>query len=420
MEGTTQKVALLESQEVELKKQLARAKVMEKEIENFEKQKTMLTELEKEMEVLRGEKDDAIVEMNLAQKSYVEDIADRDAQIDTLNQDVDVHREQMELAQTMLVEKETIALELRYQLEEAMKDEELRVRELEEHLAAKSRDVSNIAAELDERNKYVQSLEEKLATTKREFTEYRVEMQAAAAASAELETIDENDGEDDETVLSMASARTTYASANAEIRSQAAMLAEKESLIERLEREVGAGNRQVERLCVELEERDKHVKRLKAELERRKAKLDEVVAHVDERDKNIDSIKNELNNERLSLNVVLEKLRSLQIDLSDAKEEADAATEARKQAESNMLAAEIARQHAIDDLENLKSEIESLRKNNEFAVAEVEKIKTDAEKEMKSSVHVAATLAATNAARQAEMEMKIESMQKEVSCLVSY
>ena len=72
------------------------------------------------------------------------------------------------------------------------------------------------------------------------------------------------------------------------------------------------------------------------------------------------------------------------------------------------------------DLENLKSEIESLRKNNEFAVAEVEKIKTDAEKEMKSSVHVAATLAATNAARQAEMEMKIESMQKEVSCLVSY
>ncbi len=420
MEGTTQKVALLESQEVELKKQLARAKVMEKEIENFEKQKTMLTELEKEMEVLRGEKDDAIVEMNLAQKSYVEDIADRDAQIDTLNQDVDVHREQMELAQTMLVEKETIALELRYQLEEAMKDEELRVRELEEHLAAKSRDVSNIAAELDERNKYVQSLEEKLATTKREFTEYRVEMQAAAAASAELETIDENDGEDDETVLSMASARTTYASANAEIRSQAAMLAEKESLIERLEREVGAGNRQVERLCVELEERDKHVKRLKAELERRKAKLDEVVAHVDERDKNIDSIKNELNNERLSLNVVLEKLRSLQIDLSDAKKEADTATEACKQAESNMLAAEIARQHAIDDLENLKSEIESLRKNNEFAVAEVEKIKTDAEKEMKSSVHVAATLAATNAARQAEMEMKIESMQKEVSCLVSY
>ena len=74
------------------------------------------------------------------------------------------------------------------------------------------------------------------------------------------------------------------------------------------------------------------------------------------------------------------------------------------------------RQHAIDDLENLKSEIKSLRKENESALAEVDKIKTDAEREKKSSMHVAATLAATNTARQAELEMSIEKMQKEV-CL---
>jgi chromosome segregation ATPase len=414
VEETTHKVALLESREAELINQLARTRLMEKEIENVENQTRMLTKLEKEMEALSIERDDAIIEMNLAQKSYLEGIADRDAQIDTLNQDVDVHREQMELAQTMLVEKETIALELRYQLEETMKEEELRVRELEEKLAAKNRDVNNIATELDERNTYVQSLEEKLATTKREFTKYRADCEVAAAASAELETIDEDDGEDDETVLSMASARTARALAYANMTSQAALLAER---VEHLEREVGAGKRQMECQGVELVEKDKHIERIKVELERRKAKIDEAVAKVDERDKTIESLNNELNDERLSLNAVLEKLRNLQIDLADAKEEADAATEACKRAEVNVLAAEIESKHAIDDLENLKSEVESLRKCNESAAAEVEKIKTDAEKEKKSSIHVAATLAATNAARQAEMEAKIENMQKEVCSL---
>jgi DNA repair exonuclease SbcCD ATPase subunit len=72
------------------------------------------------------------------------------------------------------------------------------------------------------------------------------------------------------------------------------------------------------------------------------------------------------------------------------------------------------RQNAINNLETLKSKIESLQKDNESAVAEVQKIKTNAKKEKKSSMHAAATLAATNAARQAEMEMSIKKMQKEM------
>jgi hypothetical protein len=58
--------------------------------------------------------------------------------------------------------------------------------------------------------------------------------------------------------------------------------------------------------------------------------------------------------------------------------------------------------------------IKSLQRDNKSAVAEVQKIKTNAEKEKKSSMHAAATLAATNVAQQAEMEMSIEKMQKEM------
>ena len=110
------KVVVLESRETELKNQLTRAKVMEEEVEHLEEQKRQLAELEKEVEALRVEKEDVHVAMNNAQKSYVKGIADQNVQIDTLNQDVDVHCEQMELAQNMLEEKELLALELCNQL----------------------------------------------------------------------------------------------------------------------------------------------------------------------------------------------------------------------------------------------------------------------------------------------------------------
>ena len=197
MEETTYRVAVLESRETELRDQLAKAKVMEGEVERFEEQRSRLAELEREAEALREEKEVVLVAMNDDRKSYLGGIADREAQIESLNQDVDVHREQMELAQTMLEEKEMLAAELRDQLEGAMRDEELRVRELEENLAAKSREVNNIAMELNERNKYVYTLEGKLTTIKREFMEHRAELEAAAAAYPELGTINEADEGDD-------------------------------------------------------------------------------------------------------------------------------------------------------------------------------------------------------------------------------
>jgi hypothetical protein len=100
------------------------------------------------------------------QKSYFKGIVDCKAQIELLNQEVDVHCKQMESAQTMLEEKEMLASELCDQLEGATKDEELQVREPKENLAAKS--CKNISMELNKRNKYVDTLEDKLTTINRE------------------------------------------------------------------------------------------------------------------------------------------------------------------------------------------------------------------------------------------------------------
>ena len=95
MEETTYRVAVLESRETELRDQLAKAKVMEGEVERFEEQRSRLAELEREAEALREEKEVVLVAMNDDRQSYLGGIADREAQIESLNQDVDVHREQM-------------------------------------------------------------------------------------------------------------------------------------------------------------------------------------------------------------------------------------------------------------------------------------------------------------------------------------
>jgi hypothetical protein len=109
---------------MELRHQLVKAKVMEGGGCTLGEQRAWLAKLEMEVEVLRVEKKVVLVVMDDTQKSYLEGTWDRKAQINLLNQDVDVHREQMESTQTMLEEMKMIASELHNQLEGATKDED--------------------------------------------------------------------------------------------------------------------------------------------------------------------------------------------------------------------------------------------------------------------------------------------------------
>ncbi len=89
-----------------------------------------MAELEKEMEALREEKKVVLIAMNDVKKFYLKGIADCKVPVNLLNQDFNVLREQIELVQMMLGEKEMLAHD---QLEGAKKDEELPVRELKEN-----------------------------------------------------------------------------------------------------------------------------------------------------------------------------------------------------------------------------------------------------------------------------------------------
>jgi len=387
-----------------------------------------LEELERGRDLLREEKEAALDAVDNAQVAYAERIAESQSRIDTLNKDVEVHREQMELAQTMLEEKEQLASELRQQLEDAVREEEMRVAQLQEDLAAKCREASNANMELDERDKDVEILEEKLEKVRREFVEHRAEVEAAAAEAAaaaysRADDEEENDGhEETHTDAAAASTSNAEAAANAahaaQMAERMAELAEKESQIERLERELGTGRRQLDATRVELEEKDKHSERLRAELERSKAqkgsRVEELEVQLDEKNRSAESLRKQLDDERQSLEVAADKLKTLEEDLANAVESAKSAEEDRDSAHREKEEHEKAGQLAVHEQEKLKSQVELLQKANEKSVSEVEALRAEADKEKKSSLQSAATLAATNAARQAEMEMKIEKMQKEI------
>mmetsp|Transcript_33041 Transcript_33041/g.69347 ORF Transcript_33041/g.69347 Transcript_33041/m.69347 type:complete len:1474 (+) Transcript_33041:52-4473(+) len=416
LEEVTTKVAILESAETKIKQQLKDSEANLEDTRHVEEQRARLAELEEEVNRLLEEKEGALEAVNNAQAAYAETIAEKNSQINTLNKDVDVHREQMELAQTMLEEKEMLANELRSQLEDTMKEEEMRVAQLEENLAAKSREVANVTVELEERTKYVGMLEERLDEVMKEFNEHRADADAAAAAAAKAKA--EASKDEDEAVQSAAAIASANTANAAQIAEQRAELAKKESQIERLERALGTGKRNLDATRVELEEKDKHAERLKAELERLKTekgvKVEELEAQLEEKNQSIDALRKDLESEKQSLDVVVAKMSNVQIDLDTALDATHAAEDARERAVSEMEASKSAERSAMHETEKLKSQIELLQKANDSVVADVRALKLEADKEKKSSTQAAATLAATNAARQAEMEMKIEKMQKEI------
>ncbi len=399
----------MESHESELKKQIESAEDRNDALTDIEALRVLVAEAQKEVEVLREEKEAALAALSDAHTLHDRRAAILEAEINSLNKDVDVHREQMELAQTMLEEKETLASELRTQLEDAMKDEVIQVLKLEKQLASMNRDVNKVTIELVERNNYIAILENKLETARKEFLEHRTEIETTAIVVERSVGV----GDDDVTVQSSSTVPLTAVKSK-DVKDHLIMLAEKDSQIDCLEREIRTSKLKVEQLSFELDEKDAHADYLTTELERRKAKMGEVEAQLDEKNKSLESLRMQLNYENEAFNAMCEKLTKLENDLSIAVDSAEAAEDAHQHATSEMEAAKAARQEAIQVMEKLKILVEQLENRSASAVAEVEILKSENEKERNSSMQAAATLAATNAARQVEMEMTIEKLQKEV------
>ncbi|EJK43724.1 hypothetical protein THAOC_37791 [Thalassiosira oceanica] len=414
LDEVTAKLALLESQEAELKRQLDEAKSKAVDDSDEEDKAARISELQDQINVLQSEKDAAISAVDSAQETCAVAVTEKQLEIDTLNRDVEVHREQMELAQTMLEEKEMLVNELRDQLTELVKDEELRIAAMKEDLATKTREVSNVTAELDERAKDVHSLEEKLEKTRKEFMEFRAEAEQRIADGKSITSYD-----DDDTVMSsVGEMQSTMAVSSATHTAYMTELAEKETQIERLERELGTNKRSLGAMRIEMEEKDRTAERLKTELERLKSekgeRVEELETQLEERQKLVDSLRKEAEDEKESMAEMSQKLRSTHASLDKLREAVELAEQSKQEAELTLKSSKDAEQAAKHEHEKLKSQIDLLQKAKERVDIELTSAREEADKEKKSSTQAAATLAATNAARQAENEMKIEKMEKEI------
>ena len=213
LEEVSTRVAMLESNEAEMKRQVEEKSPSEQDVKAFEEQKTKLHEMENEVSRLKEEKDEAVRAVDAAKVSYESIIAERQREIETLNKDVEVHDEQIILAQSMLDEKESLVMDLRAQLDDVKSEYAITRSQLEEDLATKSREVLNIKIELEESTNDVSRLEEMLTKLRAEISEQQSKAEAR---------------EGEEQVVTAAA-----------VPSSAANVAEMETKIDRLERELG-------------------------------------------------------------------------------------------------------------------------------------------------------------------------------------
>ena len=132
LEEVTMKVATLESSKDELTKLVEEKSTSDEDATNIEKLNEKINELEKEANVLMEERDDAIKTVQVAKESYESIIDERQSEIETLTKDVDVHAEQMLLAQSMLDEKESLVVELRSQMDDIKSEYNISKAHLEE------------------------------------------------------------------------------------------------------------------------------------------------------------------------------------------------------------------------------------------------------------------------------------------------
>ena len=390
------KVAKLESREDELMSEIEAKTLSAEEEHNLATQKAKLHEVEVEVTKLREENQEALEAAAATKSAHVSAIMEREAQIDTLNRDIQVHHEQMVLAQSMLEEKEIIASELHLQLVETKEEMKAKILELEDELALKSREVSKVNAELEVRTNDVNELEKKIDQMRMEYAGKQGLMTNAVA----LHSISEEPVHLDGSHL------------------HEALLAEKELQITRMDRELGTSKRYLDAMHVELQEKDKTIDRLKTNLDELKnkktARVKELEAQLDSKSASMESLQKELEAEKQLLYEMEAKLRNVQADLVTALEASKDADEARGEAVAVAQQSKIAEIAAQQQCEKLKAQNDSLQEAKEKVDAQLEAAKYENDKDTKSSTQAAAALAATNAARQAEMEMKIEKMQKEI------
>lgn len=369
LEEVTTKVAILESQETELKKQVESKTISEDKAQMLEEQKTKLCELEKEVATLREEKDKALQAVESAKESYEFAMAGRLAEIERLNTDVEVHAEQFLLAQTMLDEKESLAAELRSQLEDAKSEFSIAQAQMEEDLAVKSRESANITAELQERTRDVTHLERKLEKLRSEFIEQQ---------SRGLATIAEGDANDEESVSSENDGEVT-SSASAEPSSAAktshlAELSEKEMQLDRLERELGTSKRQIVAARVELDEKDKATERIKAELEKLRldkgARVEELELMLEEKNKSMVSVRREFDDVKQSLVQMEAEMKGVKAERDEALDNAKDAEETRQALTAAAEESKAAEQSAKHTCEKLKTQVELLQKVSYCSVRE--------------------------------------------------
>eukprot|EP00804_Cyclotella_cryptica_P016256 CCRYP_005737-RE/>CCRYP_005737-RE protein AED:0.05 eAED:0.05 QI:355/1/1/1/0.77/0.5/10/1707/999 len=397
LDEVTTRVAMLESNEAELRKLLEEKSSSDEDKKTTEDRKTRLHELEEEVVLLKEEKDKALRAVDLARESYESVIAERQNEIETLNKDVEVHAEQMLLAQSMLDEKESLVVDLRAQLDDIKSEYNISRAQLEEDLATRTREVSNIKIELEERTNDVSRLEDLLSKVRSEISRQQSSVLADAPKT--------NDVGDKAVPLSA-------------VPSSTANVAEMELRIERLERELGTSKRQIDAAKIELEEREKATERIRSDTEKlrleKNARVEELENMIEEKNKSLSKLRRELDESKQSIEQMKNQLKDVQSELAEAIETANRAEDANQTATNAVEKSKAAEQAANHTCEKLKTQVELLQKAKEELHSELVALRIEYNNEQQSNTQAAATLAATNAARQAEMEMQIEKMQKEI------
>eukprot|EP00804_Cyclotella_cryptica_P016258 CCRYP_005737-RI/>CCRYP_005737-RI protein AED:0.08 eAED:0.08 QI:355/0.88/0.9/1/0.66/0.5/10/517/1306 len=365
LDEVTTRVAMLESNEAELRKLLEEKSSSDEDKKTTEDRKTRLHELEEEVVLLKEEKDKALRAVDLARESYESVIAERQNEIETLNKDVEVHAEQMLLAQSMLDEKESLVVDLRAQLDDIKSEYNISRAQLEEDLATRTREVSNIKIELEERTNDVSRLEDLLSKVRSEISRQQSSVLADAPKT--------NDVGDKAVPLSA-------------VPSSTANVAEMELRIERLERELGTSKRQIDAAKIELEEREKATERIRSDTEKlrleKNARVEELENMIEEKNKSLSKLRRELDESKQSIEQMKNQLKDVQSELAEAIETANRAEDANQTATNAVEKSKAAEQAANHTCEKLKTQVELLQKEKDVAAAQLKAEMQDLRNEM--------------------------------------
>ena len=314
------KVAVLESSKDELTRLLNESSPSAEDAATIKVLKGKISELEKEINVLVQDKNDAVKAVEAAKESYDADIAKHQIKIETLVKDNEVNAE---LVQSMLDEKESVVVDLRAQLNDIKSEYSISQAKLEEDLARKTREVTNVKVELEERTNDVSRLEDMLTKLRSEATQQQVP-------------------------------------------SSSTNLAEMETKIERMERELATSKRKIEAAQIELSEKDKAADRIRADLEKlrldKNTRVEELENVIEEKTKSMTDLRQELDESRKLIDSLENQLKGAQLELADAKKAVKEAQNTNQSSTDEIEQSRAAAQAANHTCEKLKTQVELLQK----------------------------------------------------------